>query len=700
MTGPLTFADESASLGQLADRLTLVSGSAFCISDVGGAIVPARPHGLFLEDTRVLSRLELRIDGHAPEPLTSFTAGMRTATIVGRTRRPEEGWTLLVLRRRGLDPGFHETITLRNVSAAPARCLVSLELDADLASVFEVKEQRQIERPVLDVRPIADGVAFEDGDRRTLVHLDRDGSLDGRTVGFDAEIAPKAEWSLTVRAAYETAERRGVSGTWALEGEDHAPEVPDITAVAPRVSSDDHRLVDAYARAVADLAVLRIVDVRYGARPVLAAGAPWFMTLFGRDSIIASRMALAVDPSLAVSTLHVLAGLQGTEVNADTEEQPGRILHEVRFGRSALLGPGHSERYYGSVDATPLFVGLAGEVARWGVDPEVLRPLRPHLDAAIEWIRRWGDEDGDGYIEYRRRSEHGLENQGWKDSHDAIAFADGRAADAPIALCEVQGYVYAAYLARAELAELFGEPDMASSFRSAAAELKERFDRDFWIEDRGWYALALDGDKRPVDALASNVGHALWSGIVDEARAPAVAERLLSSELFTGWGIRTLASSMTRYDPLSYHNGSVWPHDTALAAAGLARYGLVEPAQRVLDGLLDLADRYDPHLPELLSGLSRDDVPGPVDYPASSAPQAWAAAAPLLALRTLLGLEPRVPAGELRLSPILLPGMTRLAIHGLALGERRVDLEVHGDEVRADGLDGLELVVGRSGELR
>jgi glycogen debranching enzyme len=691
VTGPLTFADESASLGQLADRLTLVSGSAFCISDVAGAISPSRPHGLFLEDTRVLSRLELRVDAHPPEPLTSFSSGMRSATIVARTRRPADGWTLLVLRRRALDPSFRETIALRNVSRVPARCEVTLTLGADHATVFDVKEQRPTTRPSLVSTPLADGLAFGDDDRRTLVTFDRDPSFDAGTVTFAAEIAPKAEWTLAVRVAFETPNMRRRVGALALEPPDDLPAVADLTAIAPRVSSDDHRLVEAYERSIADLAVLRIVDARYGARPVLAAGAPWFMTLFGRDSILASRMALAVDPALAVSTLHVLAGLQGTDVNDATEEQPGRILHEVRYGRSPLLGPGQSDIYYGTIDATPLFVGLAGEVARWGVEPEVLRPLLPHLDRALAWIRDWGDEDGDGYVEYRRRSEHGLANQGWKDSHDAIAFADGRPAHPPIALCEVQGYVYAAYLARAELAELFGEDP--TSWRAAAIALKERFNRDFWLEDRGWYALALDGNKQPVDALASNVGHALWSGIVDAERAPLVAERFLSREVFTGWGVRTLATSMSRYDPLSYHNGSVWPHDTALAAAGLARYGLVAAARRVIDGLLDLAERYDPHLPELLSGLSRDDVAAPVDYPASSAPQAWAAAAPLLALRTLLRLDPRVPAGRLHVSPIMPPRMRRVEIRGLALGDRRVDLRVEGDHVEASGLDGLELVV-------
>jgi glycogen debranching enzyme len=691
VTGPLTFADESASLGQLADRLTLVSGSAFCISDVAGAISPSRPHGLFLEDTRVLSRLELRVDAHPPEPLTSFSSGMRSATIVARTRHPADGWTLLVLRRRALDPSFRETIALRNVSRVPARCEVTLTLGADHATVFDVKEQRPTTRPSLVSTPLADGLAFGDDDRRTLVTFDRDPSFDAGTVTFAAEIAPKAEWTLAVRVAFETPNTRRRVGALALEPPDDLPAVADLTAIAPRVSSDDHRLVEAYERSIADLAVLRIVDARYGARPVLAAGAPWFMTLFGRDSILASRMALAVDPALAVSTLHVLAGLQGTDVNDATEEQPGRILHEVRYGRSPLLGPGQSDIYYGTIDATPLFVGLAGEVARWGVEPEVLRPLLPHLDRALAWIRDWGDEDGDGYVEYRRRSEHGLANQGWKDSHDAIAFADGRPAHPPIALCEVQGYVYAAYLARAELAELFGEDP--TSWRAAAIALKERFNRDFWLEDQGWYALALDGNKQPVDALASNVGHALWSGIVDAERAPLVAERFLSREVFTGWGVRTLATSMSRYDPLSYHNGSVWPHDTALAAAGLARYGLVAAARRVIDGLLDLAERYDPHLPELLSGLSRDDVAAPVDYPASSAPQAWAAAAPLLALRTLLRLDPRVPAGRLHVSPIMPPRMRRVEIRGLALGDRRVDLRVEGDHVEASGLDGLELVV-------
>jgi glycogen debranching enzyme len=348
---------------------------------------------------------------------------------------------------------------------------------------------------------------------------------------------------------------------------------------------------------------------------------------------------------------------------------------------------------YGTADATPLFVMLLGELRRWGLAPEVVDSLLPAADRALGWVDDFGDRDGDGYVEYQRASDRGLANQGWKDSWDAIRFADGRLARTPIALCEVQGYVYGAYLARAHFADEQGDGDMAARYRSKAAALKTAFNRDFWLEDRGWFAMGLDGDKKPIDGLGSNIGHCLWTGIVDQDRAPLVAARLLSPEMFSGWGIRTLSSAMTGYNPVSYHAGSVWPHDNAIIAAGLTRYGFVDHAQRVILAMLDAAAYFGGRLPELFGGLGRDEVPFPVSYPASCAPQAWAAASPLLFLRSILRLDPWIPHGKVWMDPVLPPKMKRLCVARIPLAGRRVTVEVDRDSFDVEGLGpDIELV--------
>ena len=449
----------------------------------------------------------------------------------------------------------------------------------------------------------------------------------------------------------------------------------------------------ALARSSEDLGALRIFDPDHPERAVVAAGAPWFMTLFGRDSLITAWMALTVDPDLALGVLQTLARFQGKDLNPRNEEEPGRILHEMRFGDAPSLSLGGGSVYYGTADATPLFVMLLGELRRWGLVKEAVDQLLPHADRAIEWIRQFGDRDGDGYVEYQRTSDRGLANQGWKDSEDGVRFADGRIAQAPIALCEVQGYVYAAYLARAYFAQEQGDQSSYVAYRQRAADLKANFNRDFWLEDRRWLAMGLDRDKQPIDALSSNMGHCLWTGILDADKATIVAKRLLSRDLFSGWGIRTLGTSMAGYNPISYHCGSVWPHDNAIVAAGLMRYGFVHEAQRVILALLDAAVKQGGRLPELFSGLDRLELPMVVGYPTSCSPQAWAAASPLLMLRTLLRLDPWVPRGKVWLHPALPHQIERLRIDRIPLAGTRVSVDVEGDKVSVTGLPAdLELV--------
>jgi glycogen debranching enzyme len=393
--------------------------------------------------------------------------------------------------------------------------------------------------------------------------------------------------------------------------------------------------------------------------------------------------------------LQTLARFQGDKEDPRNEEQPGRILHEMRFGDAASLSLGGGKVYYGTADATPLFVMLLGELRRWGLAREAVDQLLPHADRALEWIETFGDADGDGYVEYQRQTDRGLANQGWKDSWDGIRFASGEVAQAPIALAEVQAYTYGAYLARAHFAHEAGHHDAEARFRDRAVELKRRFNEDFWLDDKGWFAVGLGADKKPIDSLTSNMGHCLWTGIVDEERAAAVAERLLSPEMFTGWGVRTLASNMGGYNPISYHCGSVWPHDNAIVAAGLMRYGFVEQSQRIILAMLDAATTQGHRLPELFSGLSRDEFPTVVSYPTSCSPQAWSAASPLLFLRTLLRLDPWIPHNKVWLDPVLPESIGYLKIERIPLAGRKVAIEVENGNVKVEGLPAdLELITG------
>jgi glycogen debranching enzyme len=406
-------------------------------------------------------------------------------------------------------------------------------------------------------------------------------------------------------------------------------------------------------------------------------------------------MALPLDCSLALGTLLTLADLQGERVDPLTEEEPGKIMHELRRGVDAgvLHGGPRGAAYYGSVDATPLFVVLLGELRRWGLNADETAKLQRHADRAIEWIERYGDLDGDGFVEYQRKTDRGLINQGWKDSYDGINFADGTLAQPPIALAEVQGYVYMAFVAKSHLAREQGDTATADRYSDRAAELRRAFNDRFWLADRGWYAVGLDRDKNPIDALASNMGHCLLSGIIDVDKAGYVAEHLMSTEMFSGWGVRTLASSMGAYNPMSYHNGSIWPHDNAIIAGGLMRYGFVEYAQRVIMSTLDAAAAFDGRMPELFCGFDRSDFARPVPYPTSCAPQAWAAASPLYMLRTLLRFDPWMPYRRVWLAPALPPSLGDLRIERLSLGGQQIWVDVSGGEVDVRGWpDHIQLI--------
>lgn len=699
--GPWT-SQASVCLDGARDRVTLVEGSAFLICSAGGEVSPDSAEGLFFRDTRFLSSFVMRINGERPEALARSTPDPYSATFVGRAR-PRVGRAdsdLMIERRRYVGRGMREDLMVRNFGEEPAYCAVEMSYGADFADLFAVKEGR-IPTDGEDSAEERDGAIvfrYRSGNhRRSLrISFSEPAVIDGPVARWEVIIASKGSWTLCEQFSCGI-DADEIEPRW-LCGQPVARAKPAERMAAwrrsvPVLDTDHDGLRAVVARSAEDLGALRIFDPDFPERTVVAAGAPWFMTLFGRDSLISAHMALLVDPELALGTLQTLARFQGTDVRPYNEEEPGRILHEMRFGEASSLSLGGGAIYYGTADATPLFVMLLGELRRWGLAREAVDELLPHADRALEWIEKFGDRDGDGYIEYQRTSDRGLRNQGWKDSNDAIRFADGRLAEPPIALAEVQGYTYGAYLARAFFAAEAGDSALSADLRARAAELKTNFNRDFWLEDRGWLAMGLDRDKKPIDALASNMGHCLWTGILDADKADLVARKLVGPDMFSGWGVRTLGASMVGYNPISYHCGSVWPHDNAIVAAGLMRYGYVREAQRVVMAVVDAAMAQGGRLPELYSGLERMEQPLIVPYPTSCSPQAWAAASPLLMLRTLLRLDPWVPRGKVWLHPALPEQIGRLHVGRIPLAGARVSVTVEGDSVSVEGLpDDLELV--------
>jgi glycogen debranching enzyme len=675
--GPWVFEGEVARTGRGGAPTTLVDASDFCMSASNGDICRGTPHGLFLLDSRFLSRFEVRVDNVLVEGLGASIDDPSSATFFGRVDA-----SLVVLRKRSLRRGLTEQIIVRNYGTAPRPITIHLAVDADFADLFEVKESR-VERRGWYGQDVVEGsvrLGHQIGQRSRELVLEATGDpvLSGAGATWHVALEPGASWSSTITLS------ANVNGLPLQRGAAHDHAGWD--AELPRVDADDASLERAVLQSTRDLGSLRIFDPEFPDRAIVAAGAPWFMSPFGRDSLLTAWMALIVDPELALGVLETLARFQGAKTDPATEEEPGRILHEMRFGQASshLLGGGHI--YYGTVDATPLFIMLLGELRRWGLSADVVDRLLPHADRALDWLVQRASHNENGYITYGRSSSTGLANQGWKDSWDGIRYADGRVAESPIALCEVQGYAYAAYLARAHFAREGGDDDTCREWFERADALRAAFNRDFWLPDRGYYAVGLDADNHPIDSLASNQGHCLWTGIIDEDKAASVADALLSPAMFSGWGVRTLASTEPAYNPVSYHCGSVWPHDNAIIAAGLVRYGHVTHAHRVMRGILDVADANRGRLPELFSGLDREELGVPAAYPTSCEPQAWAAATPLLFLRLLLRFDPWVPSGQLCMSPSLPDWVTRLRLEGIPLAGGRIDVSVDEDTVRVSGL--------------
>jgi len=647
--------------------LTILDGSTFFYSEASGDVDAERHEGFFHEDVRHLSLWQLLVDGEPIDLLTGTTVDYYSARIVGRAPNDKP---VTVRRDRFVTDGFHEDLVVENDSDEAQTVRVEVRFDSDFADILDAQREGEDARGVVhcDVNARTARLWEErDGYRRdTQVAFRRYGRLTRNRMVFDLRLPARGTWQTCIDVSPVVAGRkkRPLLGCDSFgRGEPNMQlSLDEWMEQAPDLETDDEDLSHTYRRSLVDLAALRI---RPGASlewALPAGGLPWFMTVFGRDSILASYEALPFQPHLAQATLTCLAELQATEFDHFADSEPGKIVHELR--RGIYAGTERiPRRYYGTHDATLLFLILLDEFQRWTGDSAFARELEEPARAALAWMEGPADLDGDGWLEYRKRSSSptALDNQGWKDSDDSMRFADGRLAEPPIACCEVQGYAYDARLRTARLARLvWKDKELARRLERDAAELKQRFNRTFWDGRRRQYVLALDGEKSKVDATASNMGHLLWSGIVDESRAGQVVRRLMRKDLFSGWGIRSLSTEMEGFDPLGYHIGCVWPHDTAIAAEGMRRYGFREEASRLARSLLEAAAAFENRLPEVFSGFERDGTNVPVPYPEALVPQAWSAGAPLLALRTILGLDaangkarsaPQVPEelGRLRL---------------------------------------------------
>jgi glycogen debranching enzyme len=709
----------SISLHEMRPRM-LKRDDTFAVLDRNGDALPANdsPEGLFHRDTRHLSRLELRLGGAKPLLLSSavsddgavLTCDLTNTDIPGDGRRPDLERDQLHLRRsKFLRNGIcFERLTVRSFAAQPLALDLELRFAADFADLFEVRGARRPRRGTQHRPEIgADGVQLAytglDGRRRaTRLRFDPAPARIGpdRAV-FALHLAPGERRTILIETrceaegtaeigAPEPARTAFLRALW----EDSRARRAALSRTASVVTSDT-AFDEMIGRSVADLAML---TTQTPEGPYPYAGVPWFSTVFGRDALVTAWLMLWMDPSLALGVLRHLAAMQATLTDAAADAEPGKILHEVRNGEMAELGEVPFRRYYGSVDSTPLFVALAGAWLDRTGEAEALRPLWPNIEAALGWIETYGDRDGDGFVEYGRMTEAGLANQGWKDSWDSVPHADGTLARGPIALCEVQAYVHAAFLAAARIARALAlPPERAEALEGRAAALRERFEEAFWCEDLGTYALALDGAKQPCLVRSSNAGQALLGGLPAPERAAAVAKQLLGGAFHSGWGVRTLAATEKRYNPMSYHNGSVWPHDNALIGLGLARYGHCAEAARLLEGLAAAAGRIDlRRLPELFCGFPRRGGQGPTAYPVACAPQAWAAAAPIGLLGACLGIGFDPAARMVRLvRPVLPAGLDRVTLRGLALGGARIDVSLR----RAAGASVAMSVSGRSGDI-
>jgi glycogen debranching enzyme len=674
---------------------TLKQGDTFGLFDaLGDCVAPGlTPGGLFHNDTRYLSGLQLLLDGQRPLLLSSavendnviLTVDLSNPDIYRGNALTLPREVLHVRRSKFLWQGTcYERIAVRNFDSRPQKCLLTINFAADFADLFEI---RGIQRPkrgdmtaavIGGTKTIFRYMGLDKVERRSEVCFDPPArQLSKNRALYALELDPDERFALVMTVQCTNSSMRREQAAEVYSGPYRAARRGAARAcrLGGSVTSSNELANRMLHRAGADLSML-VAETPQGPYPY--AGTPWFSTPFGRDGLITALQILWLDPSLARGVLRYLAHHQATERNERADAEPGKILHETRACEMAVLGEVPFGQYYGSVDSTPLFVLLAARYFERSGDEQTIRALWPNIEAALNWIDAYGDRDGDGFVEYYRMSENGLANQGWKDSSDSIMHADGALATGPIALCEVQAYVYAAKHGAARMAAALGKHDRASELATAAEKLRVNFEAKFWIEELGSYAIALDGAKEPCRVRSSNAGQVLFCGIAAPERAQIVAATLLMPEMFSGWGVRTLSAAAPRFNPISYHNGSIWPHDNALIALGLSRYGLKRGASTIFEGLFDAAAQMDlMRFPELFCGFPRRRGTAPVLYPVACAPQAWASVVPFALLQACLGLDMCFARREIRFhNPQLPKFLEEIRIKDLELAGATVNLRL------------------------
>jgi glycogen debranching enzyme len=667
----------------LHNLVSSVRAPALALSTADGQIRPGSASGVYHSDRRLLDEFVLRVDGVEPAPVTHGVAAAHEAWFLSIARAlgdeiPDP--TVAIERRRAVgSDGLRETFALQNRSTVDVRTAIALRCSGDLSAMSVVKAGRAAATRRPRVEETTHGVSWSDEQTRVVVTADPapHSHEPGGVLRWNVEVPAGATWEVAVDVRCQST----LPALFDAPGETRPPWS------CPVVRAGDHRLARLVERSLADLDGLLLSDPLVPKDRFAGAGSPWFLTLFGRDSLWTARFLLPTGTELAASTLRTLARRQGSAVDAERDEEPGKILHELRH---ADLGAALPPVYYGTVDATPLWICLLADAWRWGLPDDDVEPLIAHLERALVWMRDYGDADGDGFLEYVPHAARGLSNQGWKDSHDSVQWFDGALAESPIALCEVQAYAYEAARKGADLLETFGRAG-ADEWREWATQLRKRFRDAFWVERAGesYPAIALDRNKQRVDTVSSNIGHLLGTGILDDEETALIAARLGQPDMNSGWGLRTMTAASPRYNPLSYHGGSVWPHDTAITISGLAATGHDDIAASLAQGLVAAAEAFEFRLPELYGGHARDDGIGPVPYPAACRPQAWAAATAVYVTAALLGLQPDVPAGRLAIRPVREMPFGELDIEGFVVGHTPIRIRHYPRHEPATTVEGL-----------
>jgi glycogen debranching enzyme len=689
------------------NNLTLIDGKTFLSTTVAGDIMPpgAPDVGFFHDDTRFLSRLELRVDGYRTVVLSSSTEQTFASQIELTTGKSTMRETYEIpentvhIRREQLlsSETLFDNFSFENFNFHELELSIELAYEADFMDVFQV---RGVARQKLGryFQPIVgkDSIVFhycglDRVSRETVIHLSPEpDSVDGTTARWKLRLPPFRRFQLqtTIVPHVEGKRSRSVQPDFAQQLRLRREALAEWASRSTGFNSNNGIFSQMIETCKGDFHALQIPEAK---ERVIAAGIPWFATMFGRDSIIAAYQSLMLNPQLAVETLRVLAMHQGKEKNDWRDEEPGKILHEYREGEMTRAGEMPFGPYYGSVDATPLWLILLSETFNWTADEQLVKDMLPHAYRALEWIDLHGDLDGDGFVEYQRRSHKGLANQGWKDSWDAIMHSDGEVAKTPIALCEVQGYVYEAKFRMASLLRSFGDTKTADRLKKEAAEMAKRFEKAFWMPKLGFYAMALDRDKRQTQVISSNPGQLLFTRMLPQERARTITQRFMRDDMFSGWGWRTMSRDERVFNPLSYHRGSVWPHDNSLIAHGMSLYEFREPANQLFSALFQAALKFrDYRLPELFCGIERREHDDPVQYPVSCSPQAWASGTVFLLLMSVLGIRPSAPRKEINIvNPSLPDFLDHLSIRNMRVGNSRIGLDFnrHGDRTFCNVVD-------------